>query len=145
MARNQFIDLWGGGGAQGTYNWHINHAEEDEYSRRITVERTATTDGMGAVRQIGEVSPYTLRWKGTILQKVQYDKMWAYFNESNGLGAGPRRTIHLVDQLGIRYEGWFSSFNPIRHRVAMNPRGSTTEEKLVTWTYDLEFEVVRIV
>lgn len=145
MARNQLIDLWGGAGAQGTYSWAINHSEEDEYSRRITVDRTATTDGIGAVRQIGSVSPYTLRWKGTILQKSQLDKMWAYFNESNGLGAGPRRTVHVIDQLGIRYECWFTSFNPIRHRVMSNPRGTTADERLVTWSYDLEFEVIRIV
>jgi hypothetical protein len=145
VARNQFIDLWGGAGAQGTYNWPINHAEEDARSRQITVERTATTDGIGFVRQLGAVSPYTLRWKGTILDKSQHDKMMAYFDESNGLGSGPRRTVHLVDQLGIRYEGWFTMFNPIRVRTSSNPRGTTPEERMVYWTYDMEFEVVRIV
>lgn len=143
MARVQFIDLWGSTGALGTYNWPINHNEEDEGGRDVSIERTATTNGTSFVRQIGEVSPEIFRWKGTILQTAQFDKFEAYFAESNGLGAGPRRTIHLVDQLARRFEVWFNSWKPIRHRAARNPRGGSADEKLVYWTYSVEFEVVR--
>jgi len=143
MARVQFIDLWGGAGALGTYNWPINHNEEDEGGLELSIERTATTNGTSFIRQIGEVSPETLRWKGAILQKAQKDMFDSFFAESNGLGSGPRRTIHLVDQLAQRAEVWFTSWKPLRHRASRNPRGSTADEKLVYWTYSAEFEVVR--
>jgi hypothetical protein len=145
MAHVTFIDLWGGAGALGTYQWHIGHdAEQDAGSRQINVSRTVLTNpNKGWIRQIGEVTPQIFHLTGTILDQAQHDKLWDYFNESNGLGAGPQRTIHFRDQLADEYEVWFTAYKPIRQRTVRNPRGTTPDNRLVYWTYDVELEVIR--
>lgn len=143
MPRVQLIDVWNGAGALGTYNFHINHSEEDEFGVKVSYQRTATTAGVGFVRQMGEPQPAIFRLKGTILQRVQYQEMWSYWYEANGAAVGPARTLHFVDQLSARFEVLFTAFNPIRHRAGLNPRGATPNEKLVYWTYEMELEVIR--
>lgn len=144
MARVAFIDLWGGAGALGSYDWHINHSDEADGGRQINVTRTVlSSPTTGYIRQIGDVAPQVFHLTGTILDQAQHDAMWGYYNESNGLGAGPQRTIHWRDQFGDTYEVWFTIFKPVRHRAGKNPRGTTPENTLVTWTYDVELEVIR--
>jgi hypothetical protein len=142
LGRNSFIDVMPGG--LGEYVWQMNHEDEDEGGTEIGVDVTAPVGGVGFVRQIGEASPMALRWRGTILERSQHQKMWDYFNICAGRN-GPRRTIHLVDFSGARYEGLLTRFNPVRKRAAKNPRGATANEKLYYWTYDLQFDVTKVV
>lgn len=143
MARVKFIDVLDGG--IGEYPWAINHEAEEEFGAALSITRTAPTSGVGFVRQLGDPQPLLRRLKGTILDRSQYEKMWSYFFICTGLGPGPQRTIHFVDQLGASFEGLITVFNPIAVRASNNPRGQTADEKLVYWTYDLTFEVINVV
>lgn len=142
MARDQLIDLLGGG--IGTYSFHINHSDEEQMGRSASVQRTAPVGGMGFIYQIGDSGPMTIHWKGTILDRAQVQAMWNYYNVCNGFN-GNRRTIHLVDFTGARFEVLFTSFLPIRIRATSNPRGTTPDEKLYYYTYDATFDVINIV
>lgn len=121
--------------ALATYDWEINHFQEDGADKRRTIERTAVTSGVGFVRQQGEDSPEVLRYKGTILSQTQYDKMVAYYE------ACRTRTIFFRDFTGDEKEVIITAFNPLRKWVANNPRGGTTNPGHI-WTYDIEMEVV---
>lgn len=145
MARCHFIDVYAGGESLGDYPWPINHSSEDEGGATLNIERTAPTASVGFVRQLGDPSPYTKRLRGTILDRSQLQKMWEFFQVCVGLGPGPHRTIHWVDQLGGRFEVMFLSFNPVAVRTSSNPRGATADEKLVYWTYDLQLEVINVI
>lgn len=142
LGRNSLIDMMPGG--IGEYVWHLNHEAEDEAGAEVNVQRTAPVGGIGFARQIGEESPKLLRWRGTILQRTQLQSMWDYFAICAGR-SGPRRTIHLVDFSGARFEVLFTRFNPVRQRATRNPRGANENEKRYYWTYDLQFEVVRVI
>lgn len=152
MARVKLIDLAnltpradGAPGNFGEYSFHINHSEEEEFGVSTSYTRTAPTGGVGFVRQMGDPQPALRRLKGTILDRDQYQQLWYFWFEANGQGAGPARTLHFIDQLGARFEVFFTSFNPIAHRTAHNPRGDTADEKLIYWTYDLELDVARVI
>lgn len=142
MARDQFIDLLPGG--LGTYSWPINHSEEDESGMSASIQRTAPVDGMGFVYQISETSPLVLRWKGTVLQHSQILKMWQFYGICQG-AYGNRRTIHILDFAGGHYEVLFNSFQPVRNRVAYNPRAEREIDKLIKWTYSMEMDVIRVI
>lgn len=143
--RCKFIDVWGGTGAQGTYEWPINHAEEEPSARTLNIERSSPTSGVGFVRQVGDPSPIVRQLKGTILQRTQRQKFDTFFEICAGLGPGPQRTIHFMDQLAGRFEVLITSWLPTAHRAAVNPRGATADERLIYWTYDLTMEVLNTI
>lgn len=143
MARDQLIDLQPGG--IGTYSFTINHSDEEQSGRSASVQRTAPVGGMGFIYQIGDSGPLTIHWKGTILDRSQVQAMWGYYDICNGLSGSNRRTIHLIDFTGARFEVLFTSFQPIRVRAVNNPRGTTPAEKLYYYTYDATFDVINVV
>lgn len=145
MSRVKFIDVYTGPESIGEYQWQINHSEEEPTGATLNVDHTAPTSGVGFVRQIGDPEPYTRHVKGTILDRPQFQKFWTYFAICVGLGPGPQRTIHWVDQLNARFEILFTSFVPQYHRAARNPHGTTDDEKLSYWTYDATFEVLNVI
>lgn len=145
MAREKLIDVYTGPETVGEYSWPINHSEEDGGGATVNVDHTAPTAGVGFVRQMGDPEPFRRLIKGTILERSQYQKFWQFFFIGVGLGPGPQRTFHWVDQLGARFEVLMPSFVPVYHRTSKNPRGATADEKLVYWTYDITFEILNVI
>lgn len=130
--RNRFTDP---AAVLSTYDWAINHSEEEARDQKRNLERTTTTNGMGFVRQQGEVSPDILRFKGTILARDQLDKMQAFYDLCN------TQTIFFRDFEGDDFEVLITSFNPIRVRTSLNPRDPTIPYHF--WRYTIEMEVIR--
>lgn len=143
MPRCHFVDVMGGG--IGDYLWPINHSSEDESGATLALTRTAPVSGIGFVRQVGDPSPLVRRLKGTILERSQYQKFWDYFFLCMGLGPGPQRSVHFIDQLGSRFEVLITGYNPVYTRTSSNPRGATPDERLVYWNYDLSLEVLNVI
>lgn len=120
-----------------TYVWPKNHSDEEGSGKTRTIDRTANTGVVGAVKQQGDDGPLILRWKGTILLRTQLQAMWFWYNLCKS------QTIYLRDFDGQEYEGQITSFVPQRHRTLRNPRD--TSAPLHYWTYDFEFEVYRVI
>jgi hypothetical protein len=120
-----------------TYTWPINHSDEEESGKTRTIERTANTGSVGAVKQQGDDGPIILRWKGTILTRAQLVAMWTWFNLCR------TQTIYLRDFDGQEYEGQITTFTPQRKRTLRNPRDTSAPNHY--WTYSFEFEVYRFV
>jgi len=120
------------------YDFAINPAEEEPFGKRRNVEHSAPTGLTGLVRQQGEDQPLVLKASGTILQESQLTTMIAWFQLCRS------QTIYLRDHASDSYEGIISAFEPTRKRTIRNPR-DPVNAPLHYWTYDLEFEVVRII
>lgn len=142
MARDELIDMLPGG--IGSYSWSINHNAEDDGGKSATIQRTAPVSGMGFVYQLSESSPLVFRWKGTILRRSQLQRMWEFYNVCNGGGPGSQRTIKLNDFQGGSFEVLFSAFNPVRERVAFNPRAESEGDRCVKWSYSAQFDVIQV-
>lgn len=129
--RERFRDA---AGLLATYEFQVNHSEEEGQDRRRSIERTAVTSGVGYVRQQGTDSPTTLKYTGTILHQNQYNLMAAYYE------ACRTRTIFFRDFTNTEYEVLITAWDPVRKRTLKNPRDSTIN--LHFWTYSIEMEVV---
>lgn len=115
------------------YDWEIGHWEEQGQALTHNIERTATTDGVGLVRQQGDPSPELLRFQGTILTQDQYDKMRAYW------AACTNRTVFYRDYTGVEYEVIVTAFDPQRVPVLKNLRDPSI---MHYWRYSIEMEVI---
>lgn len=129
--RDRFIDPTG---VLATYDWQVNHSDEEDSEFRRNLERTSTTSGVGFVRQQGEDSPILIRWTGTALHKNQMATMIDYYN------ACKTRTIHLRDFEGYKYEVIVTDLNYKRVRTLRNPRDPSIP--LHYYTYSINFEVI---
>lgn len=134
--RNQFIDAAPGG--LGAYSWTINHKAEREFGGKRNVERTATTDGIGVVRQQGTDEPLMIQLEGTILDEAQHQAFIAYYAICR------YRTIDFVDFAGNRYEVQITSYLPTRVATVRNPRHPVGDGSLHYYTYTLEMDVLTV-
>lgn len=121
-----------------TYEWPVNHNEEDDNGRGLNITHTANTGGLGLVRQQAEFDPFTLNWRGKILTREQWVEMWRW-NELCRV-----QTIYLRDFEGATFEGVIVEWKPKRVRVVKNTRGGTTAP-MHMYEYTFAFEVIRIV
>lgn len=116
-----------------TYDFDINHREEQGTGLNRNVTRTAPTSGVGFVRQQGAGNPAIFRFSGTILKQAHYAAIRAYYD------ACESRTVFFKDYTGTEYEVLITGFDTTRVAVAKNPR----EPGLMhIWKYTLEMEVV---
>lgn len=134
MARNTFTDPATGN----TYQWLINHDEEEDGGKTRTINRAGLTSNVGTVKQQGEDGPLMLRFRGTILDRSQYQAMWAWFELSRS------QTIYFTDFDGQAFEVQITSFTPKRLRKARSPQRDPSTP-LHYWQYGIEMEVYRVI
>jgi hypothetical protein len=132
--RNRFTNPADGS----SYDWPINHDNEEANEQRRNIERTAPTAGVGFVRQQGEDSPLVLRYSGVILTQAHHDEMQAWYTLSKS------QSVHFRDFAGNVFEVLIVAFTPTRVRTVANPRGGTTNPHHF-WRYQIEMEVLQII
>jgi hypothetical protein len=114
-----------------TYAWPRNHGVdgEQEFGMERSIERTATTDGIGVVRQQGADEPLTLELAGFITAQAQHDAFvdWAQLCRT--------QTIYFTDFDGNQYEVIITAF---RSRRA--PTGAS-----FLWQYTLSMDVISVI
>lgn len=132
--RCQLVDAAPGG--LGAYVWEANYDTEDEFSRARSYQRTATTDGVGVVRQQGDDGPVILKVSGVALRRVQHEKFVAFFL------AARDRTMHFIDFEGYDYEVFITAYNPTRVRTSRNPQDPSMMFHYIK--YSLQFEAVNV-
>jgi hypothetical protein len=132
--RVRLTDLAPGG--LGDYSWPANYSEEGEFGRRRNYERTASTSGVGVVRQQGDDGPVVISVTGTILEKDQHSFFCAFMK------IGKLRTLIFTDFEGHQYEVLMTAYLPTRQRAARNPRDPSI--LLHYYKYQMEMEAVRV-
>lgn len=132
VPRDQFVDPQTGE----TYNFHVNHSDEDDSGRTRDIQHSANTGLTGLVRQQGNQTPLLMRWRGSILHTAQHEALWRWFQKCED------RTIILNDFAGDSYEIIITSFQPLRKRGENN---NDANAPLWYWSYTLEMEVVRVI
>lgn len=133
--RNKFIDP---AGNRTTYNWSINHSEEDEFGKVRNIEHAANTANTGLVKQQSDDSPMLIRVRGVVLHKAQIEEMIAWWDLSE------TQTIYFEDFTEDSYEVIITAFRPTRHRTIKNPRDYANAPYWF-WRYEMEMEVVRFI
>lgn len=134
VGRDAFIDPSTGY----TYEWPINHSEEEQSGKTRKMEHLANTAGTARTSQQGDDSPMLLRWTGTIMTAAQLLTFWQFF------GLCSSRTIHVRDFTGDVYEVIITSFTPQRLRTVRNNRDPALAP-LHYWKYTMEMEIVSFV
>lgn len=132
MARNRFVNPANGA----VYNWQINHTEEDQQGKTRNITRTATTAGIGVIRQQGDDGQLILKLSGTILHRAQYQAFWQWYQLCN------TQTIYFYDFDDQGYEVQITSFQYARKRTLRNPRDPSAAHHY--WTYTMELEVYKV-
>lgn len=131
-SRNKFIDP---AGNRTTYNWQINHDEEDDFGKTRNVDHGANTANTGLVKQQADDGPMVIRVRGTILHAAQIEEMIQWFKLSG------TQTIYFEDFTGDQFEVLVTSFKPTRQKTIKNPRDFTNAPYWI-WKYELEMEVI---
>lgn len=128
--RERFRD---GAGLLATYEFEINHWEEEDTDQRRNIARTAPTSGMGFVRQQGESTPQTLKYSGTIMTTTQFTAMQAYYEACSS------RTVFFRDYLGNEVEVLITAFATRKQPVLGQNRDPSLKH---IWKYRLEMEMI---
>jgi hypothetical protein len=131
--RDQFIDP---AGVKSTYDFLVNHSDEQDGGQGRTVSHLANTGNVGLVRSQGDKVPMVLSWTGTILHASQHEEMWEWVELCED------QSIYVRDFAGDKYEVLITSFKPARKRTAHNRNDPTIPFHY--WTYSLEMEVLAI-
>lgn len=128
---NQFIDPAGlgpvnpaGGRFAATYNWTINHHEEEEVQNSRGITDGAPTSDIGLLPQQGPPKPLVFQWKGTLFTQADKDAMDSWFELCES------QSIYLNDFNSNQYEILITDWNVKRTPVAWNHRGQ------VPWIWD---------
>jgi hypothetical protein len=127
--RNRFKSAGGS-----TYQWLINHTEEEEFGRRRNIDHSAPTSGIGHIRQQGDDEAMVLSLTGHILHRSQYVEMFKWFDRSR------KETIQFRDFDMQEFEVIITSFRPVRKRTLRNPRDTSIPHHY--WDYSMEMEVI---
>ena len=125
---NQFRDPATGD----TYDWPINHSDENETARSRNIEHTAPTSGRGLVRQQGDDSPLVFTFSGTILHAAQNARFVEWYE------LGRDQTVIFRDWTGAEYEVLITAYQPRRERVMWNPRDPDMRDHIIRWSMTLE-------
>jgi len=123
-------------GGLGTYEWAIGYTEEGEFGRRRNYDRSASTSGVGVVRQQGDDGPIIINVQGTILQADQHAYFCAFMK------VGKLRTLIFTDFEGHQYEVLLTAYLPTRKRTSRNPRDPNILYHY--YAYSMEMEAVRV-
>lgn len=121
-----------------TYDWPINHNEEEDSGRVSEMTFEANSSNVGLVGTQGELQPLVLKYQGTILTEAQVIAMLGWFALCR------TQTIYYTDPAGDQYEVVIASFLPRRQRVARNQRDLVNAETFI-WKYTIEMAVVRVI
>lgn len=132
MARNKFTDPL----TLASWDWPINHDEEQEVAKTRNISRSATTNNVGVVRQQGDDGPLTMKFSGTILHRSQLREFWRWYALCR------TQTIYFTDFDGQEYEVQITGFAPTRHRTLLNPRDDSAP--LHYWTYSIDLDVYKL-
>lgn len=133
MARNRFTNPKNAA----TYDWQVNHSEEEEFGKRRSISHGALTGGTGLVRQQADDQPLVLQLKGVIFHKAQLEQMIDWF------ALCETQTIYFKDFSGDEYEVIITEFLPVREKTVKNPR-DFANAPLWFWRYDIAMEVIAI-
>lgn len=131
---NQFIDP---AGVRTTYSWPLNHEKEEKGGKQRNVTSTAPTGNVGLVREVNEVGPLTITWKGKVFTKAQVTEMWRWFQLCNS------QTIFIRDFSGEEYEVLIEDFDPVKVAVARNLHDQANAPTWI-WEYTFSFTVLGI-
>ena len=121
-------------GGLGLYQFPVNYSEEGEFGRRRNLERTASTNHVGVVRQQGDDGPLIITFNGVIFHADMHQKLINYF------AVGRDRTVFFTDFEGWQYEVFLIAYLPTRVRTLRNPRDPSIPYHY--WKYSMEMEVV---
>lgn len=124
-------------GGLGFYQWPLNYDEEGEFGRRRNYDRSASTSGVGVVRQQGDDGPIVITISGVILQADQHTYFCAFMK------TGKLRTLIFTDFEGFQYEVLMTAYLPTRVRVGRNPRDPSIPYHY--YKYSMEMEAVRVI
>jgi hypothetical protein len=130
MSRNRFRDPATGD----TYDWKVNHSEEDEQGKTRNITHSANTGLTGLVRQQGDDGPMVLKYTGVILDRSQYIEFWRWYDLCR------TQTIYFYDPEGQGYEVQITVFTPQRVRNLSRPFRDPANYH---WRYRIEMEVYR--
>jgi len=133
---NQFIDpIPASAGGLGTYNWAVNHLEEEGPSRTNNVEFDGRSDGMGVIPTAGEWEPLILTLTGTILHRSQNVQFWKWRHIP--------RSFRFLSFEGEYYEVSMLSYEPKKRAVAMNNADPTNMPAYVI-EYTMQLWIITI-
>jgi hypothetical protein len=120
-----------------TYDWTVNHDEEESFGKTRNVEATALLKGGGMVLQQADDGPLVITVSGTIFHvaQIQAFDWWMAWTK--------QQTIHFTDFAGDVYEVIITSFQPKRQRTLRNPRDPSAP--LWYWKYTLEMHVITVI
>lgn len=133
MGRNRFTDP----ATAASYDWLINHDEEEQIGRDRGITYEANTGNVGLVVQQGELTPIVLKLSGKILEQSQLDQFIDWFDLCQ------HHSIYFTDFAGDSYEVIISVFTPKRLRTLRNPRGGTINPRHY-WSYTMEMSVLSV-
>lgn len=123
-----------------TYDWAINHSEEQAIRLFHNAELGARNPELGLVRHQSWGDGVSLRLSGAILDRDQHDRFEAFFAECETIGqADPDDQLLFRDPLGSEYVVVVSSYDAKLTRTAQNPRHPDSQ---VWWQYEIELYVV---
>lgn len=134
--RDTLIDVMPGG--LGEYQFPINHETEDEFGGERSIEHTAPTSNVGAVRQQGDDGPLVMRLQGRILHKAMHQTLQNFFEQSR------TRTMRFRDFEGEEYEVLITAYKAKRQGVVLNSK-DLTNARLHIYSYTLQMEIIRVI
>lgn len=134
MARNRLTNPANGQ----FYDWQINHSEEGAFGKTRQISESANTANTGLIKQQGDATPLQMKLTGTILHKKQHQEFTKFWQLCE------TQTVIFKDFAGEEYEVIITNYNPVRRRTVKNPR-DFANAPLWYWTYELEFEVIRVI
>lgn len=133
MPRNRFTNPATGV----TWTWPIGHSDEQPTTKTRSIQRTANTAVVGAVRQQGDDGPIILKFSGTILQRVQLQQFWAWY------ALGKTQSIFFYDFDDQGYEVLITELSVTRKRK-LSHTGRDPSMPFHFYTYDITMEVLSV-
>lgn len=128
---NTFIDP---AGVKATYQWTINHSDEEEVQNSRQIAHGAPTSDIGLIPQQGEPYPLVFQWTGTLFTQSDKNEMDSWYALCED------QSIYLQDFDGNQYEIIISDWNVKRKPVAWNHRGQVPW----LWTYTIIIQVLTV-
>lgn len=122
-----------------TYEWDMNHSEEEGMGKARNITRAANTGNTGAVRQQGDDGPLIISLSGKILKRSQLQAFWMWFNLCR------TQTIHFEDYDGQKYEVQITSFIPRRLRKLSHSGTRDPAMPHHYYEYTMTMEVYRLI
>lgn len=134
---NQFVDpIPASAGGLGTYDWHVNHLEEEGPFRSNNVEFDGRSDGQGVVATGGEYEPLILTLTGRILHRAQNVEFWKWRHLNH--------SFRFLTFEGEQYEVSMLSYEPKKTRVQLNNTDPVNQPSYVI-DYSMQFWIMSVI